>query len=390
MFCPKCGTKLDDGARFCPACGNMFEAAAVDDDTAVQPTDMQAFVPAEEISPMLPSFTQEMPIQSAPQQNTPPMRPAPQQPAQQQPAQQAKKSSHKGLTAFLAVLLTLLVAGSALYYFNPGEIFGSSDDDDSSSKKSKDSSVSQVDDEDDDDDDDDDDSSDDESSQSDDSSETETTTTTTVTTTDEPEETTTTSETTDDSSDPTDTTTSATDDTTTTTGTPGNVDEDEDYNEAMKYSTDEEPDFDEFEWCYGQSDMVTAAPAGAEKITKANRMAGGWKCMIIYSTSKQSEALAREVNKVTIDPTADGVNMTIDWRTMEVPGAGTIPEDTSDDTTFAVSTDSNGKLTGNPEDGPLAGGELVISDFWNDGSHDYAVGEYKNGSFLYGYVALYR
>lgn len=369
MFCPKCGTQLDDNARFCSGCGHMFESIPAPEETM---TDMEAFVPMEEIPANTP------PVSPPPMQEMPPM----QQPVQPspQPAAQVKKKSHAALTAVLSILLVCAVAGSALFYFNPGGMFGGDDDDDDSSSKKDSSSVSQSDD----------DSEDDESSDTDDESSEETTTETTTTTTSsttEPEDTTTTADTS-----PTDDTTTTTSDTETETTTTtsdkqggSTVNEDEDYNEAMKYSTSDRPDFSEFEWCYGQSDLVRRMPAGAQQIKTANRMAGGWKCMFIYSTSKNSDMLAREINNITIDPTADEVNMTIDWYLMEIPDSESVPEDNMDDTTFPVTVNSNGAILGEPQ-----GGTLVISDFWNDGKNDYAVGEYQTDSGLYAYIALYR
>ena len=370
MFCPKCGTKLDDNARVCSTCGNLFEQAPV------QPNDMQAFEPMNEIpAPTQPmqSFTNDVPPVHQP--DTAPM----------QPVAQVKKKSHTALIAVLSVILVCAVAGSALFYFNPGGIFGESDDDDdSSSKKSKDSSsVSQVDDDSDDESSTDEDSSSDESSDSDSSEET---TTTTTTATSEPDDTTTTSDTDASSDDSTDTTTASSDtETTTTSDQGGTADEDEDYKEAMKYSTNERPSFSDFEWCYGQLDLVRKRPTDSTQIKTANRMAGGWKCMFIYSTSKNSDMIAREVNNVIIDPTADEINMTIDWYMMEIPNSENVPEENMDDTVFPVTVGSNGALMGEPK-----GGKIVISEFWNDGKNDYAVGEYQTDSGLYAYVALYR
>ena len=374
MFCPKCGTKLDNSAKVCTTCGNIFE-----NNTA--PTE-----------PVMQQGGDVPPMQSYPSADVPPQAQIPDTPPQM-PVAQVKKS-HKGLIIVLSIVLVLTIAGSLLLYFNPGGIFGGDDDDDddSSSKGAKESSSmsqegSLISDS----------SSDSDSSESDSSSDTDSssdddssddssdTTTTTADTSSEPDETTTASS--DDSSDSTDTTTSAPDDssTTTTAGQPGGADEDEDYKEAMKYSTNDRPSFREFEWCYGQLDLVRKMPAGATQIKTANRMAGGWKSMFIYGTSKNSDMIAREVNNIIIDPTADEVNMTIDWYLMEIPNSENVPEENLDDTTFTVKIGSNGALTGEPK-----GGTLVISEFWNDGNNDYAVGEYQTDSGVYAYVALYR
>ncbi|MCR5816129.1 MAG: zinc ribbon domain-containing protein [Ruminococcus sp.] len=373
MFCPKCGTKLDDNAAFCTTCNHRFEH---------NPLPEENMMPNGDTPPMQGFAQGDIPPVTPPQQ-------APTQPT-------AKVKSHKGLTIFLSVLLALAVGASALYYFNPGGIFGSSDDDDddSSSKSSSSTSSSAQEgslisgsgsdsssegDE----------SSESDSSSDDTSSETDTETTTTTTAdSSQPDDTdTTTTTATGDSSSEDDSSSTETDTGTTTTSdnSGGSFTEDEDYKEAMKHSTDAKPMFSDFDWCYGQIDLIRQMPSGVTQIKTANRMAGGWKCLFIYSTSKNSEMIAREINNVTIDPTADEVTMTIDWYRMEIPNSEAVPEDNMDDTVFPVNIGSNGALTGEPN-----GGTIVISQFWNDGKNDYAVGEYQTDSGVYAYVALYR
>ena len=361
MFCPKCGARVDEGAAFCGSCGFMFESPIPD-------TQPEGAMPEE----MIQQPQEFVPISASPAMLEPQV--PTQLPAQ--PAAQVGRKSYKGLTVFLSILLAGAVAASALFYFNPGGIFGSDDDDDddSSSKKGDSSSISsQVD-------------SDDESSDNDESSEDETTTTTTTaetttTTRAQPDETTTT---TSDSSEPDDTSTTTT--TTRTTQKPDiDLSEDPEFVEAMQRTTEDRPEFSEFDWCYGQADLIRKMPTGGAQIKSKNRMAGGWKCMFIYSTEKDGDMLARELNNVYIDPTADNVSMTIDWYLMEIPESDNIPEDKMDDTTFDVNIASNGALTAKPPEGTI-----VISQFWKEGDNDYAVGEYQTDSGLYAYIALYR
>ena len=42
MFCPKCGTQLEDGARFCPTCGRQVNGAP-----AAQPEPVSAPQPEQ-------------------------------------------------------------------------------------------------------------------------------------------------------------------------------------------------------------------------------------------------------------------------------------------------------------------------------------------------------
>ena len=129
MFCPKCGARVDEGAAFCGSCGFMFESPVPDTQPeGAMPEEMiqqpQEFVPMSAFPAML-------------EPHVPTQQPA-------QPAAQVGRKSYKGLTVFLSILLAGAVAASALFYFNPGGIFGSDDDDDddSSSKKGDSSSIS--------------------------------------------------------------------------------------------------------------------------------------------------------------------------------------------------------------------------------------------------------
>ena len=266
-----------------------------------------------------------------------------------------------------------------MLFVYPGWLVGADDDDDddSSSRRSKDSSsVSQVDS----------DSSDDKSSSSDDKDdessqeETSATTTTSVTTSAPPEETASATTTTADILTPPDTQA-----TTTTKASPsGGNNNDDDFTEAMNFSTNSRPTFDEFDWCYGQSDLVRSVPSGAVKLTSASSIAGGWKCMFMYSRGDSGDLLARELSNITFDVKGSSVTANIDWYLMEQPESETIPEEDFDDESFDASF-SGGKLSGTFYDNAIE-----ITEFWKENGKEYAYGEYKLEDDIYIYIALVR
>lgn len=52
MFCPGCGAKIDDGARFCPVCGQQIQAATAAPTHAAAPAQPQhAAQPAPAVQP---------------------------------------------------------------------------------------------------------------------------------------------------------------------------------------------------------------------------------------------------------------------------------------------------------------------------------------------------
>lgn len=344
MFCPKCGTQLDENVRFCAGCGHRFENA-----------------PAQVQPPSAPI-----------QQQTPPQ-PAPV--IQQAPTQNAPKNE-KGANPIVVFFITFLVLGAIvaaiMLFVYPGLLMGGSDDDDdSSSKKAKDSSsVSQID------------SSEADSSEADSSKE-ETTTTTaaTTTTTSAAPPTTSAPET-----PPTDTTTTAMTLTppdtqaTTTTAAPVSTDLDE----AEKFSTDQRATFEEFDWCYSQSSLVREAPADAKLLTTAQSITGGWKCMIVYSEKKDSEVLAREINNMYIGAADNIIAVVIDWHLMEIPGSESINEDDMDDSTLTADYKSGGFKGSSDEM------TLELTKFWQKDGKQYAIGELTTEGDFYGYVALVR
>lgn len=107
MFCPKCGTKNEDDARFCAACGAPLEDNTVQAPAAEQMTAPQAPESTQE-SAQQPQMTGQQPQMTAQQ----PQVQAPAAPKQPMSAKQ-RKSIITG-AAVAALVIIFIIAGSVL------------------------------------------------------------------------------------------------------------------------------------------------------------------------------------------------------------------------------------------------------------------------------------
>ncbi|MBQ9808621.1 MAG: zinc ribbon domain-containing protein [Ruminococcus sp.] len=313
MFCQKCGKKINDDDIFCAYCGEST---------------------SEETMP-------------SGQQPTPVMQPYQANPfiGGGQPEVPSKKG--KGLIITVTVLAVLLAAAVGTVLF----LLLKDDDSGSSRKKSSSSSSENVSEE-----------------AVTDLPETVTYTSTETTTTETSTATTTST-----------TMTAATETETTTVTTepqtepPSLSDDTEAMNEAMFYSTDERPVFEEFDWCYGQSGMITSHPQDAEPITDPLGFNGGWKAMMIYNDG----SFLREINNFNIITDGTSASLSIDWYYGEMPNTEPFFMEDSDDTLFTGEVIENGISV----DGPA---QLILNDFWKADGKEYALGTMN---LMYGYTA---
>lgn len=338
MFCPKCGKQINDDDIFCAYCGESIN-------------DEQPTPPPQPVPP------------PSPYQNNPFANPAPNPPSGQ------PKRKSKGLIAAVVILSVLLLTAIGVVIFMI--VKGDDDDDDEGSGKSKSSGAS--------------------SSMSDEGNETESSMTTSSATTTTSE--TTTSETTTESTTTTTTETTTTSETTTTTSTTvtttvpvqttppdnGLSDDTAAMNEAMFYSTNERPRFEEFEWCYGQNGLITTPPEGASAITNPLGFSGGWKAMIVYNDG----SYMREIDNFNIMIDGSNASISVDWYYFEVPNSEPGYMGDSEDTLF------NGVLSGN---GIVVEGlaQITINEFWRADGKEYAVGSMYIPTGTSAYVALVR
>lgn len=150
--------------------------------------------------------------------------------------------------------------------------------------------------------------------------------------------------------------------------------------EAMQYSTDEVPSFDEFDWCYGQNGMISSMPSDAERITDPFGWSGGWKCIIVYTGLSDSNG--RELANVTMTVSNSGIMMDAFWRFWEEE-MEIIPEEGS--TSLTGSTYGNGFKAGNG--GSL---EFVMTDLYKKNGKEYGIGVLKMDNEDIGYVGMVR
>ncbi|MBR1393712.1 MAG: zinc ribbon domain-containing protein [Ruminococcus sp.] len=336
MFCPNCGNQVPDNAKFCGGCGYRFPEA----EAAVQEA-----VPQQ--APVIPEPVREIiPDQPVQQAYEPVPQPMPQQPY---PAATQSSDEKKGLGSVAIFLITFLILGiimaAVILFVYPGVLMGK--DDDSSSKSSKKSSSSVVVDD-----------SEKDSSKDSDADVTTTTTTTTVTTS-KPDET-----------EPPETTTTEPKET-----EPVETETTEDILTPpvpADLSTYDRPTMNDFTWCVGQDGFLKAMPAGAEQMTSADEIDGGWKCFINYEMEDVGFGTMRELDNVDIQFTdsSSGV-FTIDWYLM-MDGDETMDESDTADSDFAASL-SGGRLTavGDEDSGDAV---IYIEKFYRLDGKEYAYG----------------
>ncbi|SDA24839.1 zinc-ribbon domain-containing protein [Ruminococcus sp. YE71] len=358
MICPNCGKQINDGDLFCAYCRQRVDSQPVQQ--TIQPVYVQP----------------EQPIRS-----TDPV-----------------KEQHPASVFFTTLFIGASLIASFIMFIKPGYMLGRDDDDSSSRKKKSDSSVSVVDKE----------SKEDDSeivttvttagttkkSTTSDDSDGITTTKTTTTAADTSAATT--KKTTTKKSTTTKTTTSqnttsitaantttaapVTDQPTTTAATKSADDIAKE--DAVNYSTDEKPSFSDFEWCYGQFGLVRDPPSDVEFLMESGSWTGGWKCMIVYSTSENDEQYIREINNVYIDIEGTDIDMTVKHYIYEIDGES-----------YDDSITANWTLTGQVTNGPfeVVGGERVtMRSFWRQNGHEYAVGDMMLQDGTDAYIAFYR
>ncbi|MBR6872091.1 MAG: zinc ribbon domain-containing protein [Ruminococcus sp.] len=318
MFCPVCGKPVREGAVFCGNCGARLAQAAK------------------------------------------PAQPAPVQPAAPKPAPAAPKPRKKaakgyGVPVALCSVVLLMFAAAFVLFIKPGFLMSTDD----SSSKSDSSDVSEAD-----------------ASEEDVSSAAVTAATVTRT----KPEVTTAPEVTGESDTVTEPEKTAPEET--TAATTRSKEQEKVYKEAMKFSTEERPDFGEFEWCFGQYGLMYEPPSGAEKITDKLGYSGGWKAMIVYDPNNLEGSYCRELDNISIEVEGKKVRLTIDWYRMELEGE-LYDEQDMGDTLFTGQTTNEGITVS-------GAAEISINNLWKSGGKEYAVGAMITSEGLPAYVAMIR
>ena len=152
--------------------------------------------------------------------------------------------------------------------------------------------------------------------------------------------------------------------------------------EAQRFSTDEKPEFSDFEWCYGQNGLIKEQPTDGKTLPHSDQWVGGWKGFIVKTPNSADSKYIREVNNVDINIIEEKVTLTIRHHLYEVEG------EVSDD---SVTADFVSK--GNVQDKGIdvSGTQhIYIKSFWKADGHEYAVGELTEADGTEAYIALMR
>ncbi|MBQ2605139.1 MAG: hypothetical protein VZR27_05335 [Acutalibacteraceae bacterium] len=158
------------------------------------------------------------------------------------------------------------------------------------------------------------------------------------------------------------------------------------YDEAMSYSTNERPTFDEFEWCFGQNGLLYE-PTGGERIMNDLGFSGGWKCMIIYNPTNISGTFIKELDNVEIGVNSGSVDLTIDWYLMSNDTQSEMVSEENMPDTLYLGLSLNGGVSAASEETQTS---IVIQYFWKDSGKEYALGTMELSDGLSAYVALTR
>ncbi|MBR1739385.1 MAG: hypothetical protein IJ737_03745 [Ruminococcus sp.] len=337
MICPFCNKTINDGDLFCAYCRSRLDGQQ----------------PAQQMpQPM------QQPFQSGSYQQPSP--PPPSYPAYPQ----TPPPRGKNLGAILAIIIlgVMLLGAAVLLFIYPGYLVrkGGSD-----KKDKSDISVSAAD-------------------GNDSGSGTVTTTVTSGSlppvSSEQPAETSGQTETTTTTTAPPETTTAPETTTTTTAATksPQEIAKEE----AMQYSTDEKPSFEDFEWCYGQFGLIRDPSETGEALTEPYSWTGGWKCLIIDTPEGSADSYIRELCSVDIFINGGTASLTIQHYIYEIDGESFDDSITAD---FGFSgTASAGRIDA------TGSGRISIDYFWREGGHEYAVGDLILQDGTDAYIALYR
>jgi preprotein translocase subunit SecG len=350
MFCNNCGKQIKDGDTFCAYCGAVTGADQSGGSNGAPPQNVQQNgginVPPPAVFPQ-----QGMPYQEVPAMNP-----------QQGGFQGQSVGKNKGLMAAVIALSVLLLAAVGVVILllvkNGGK------DSSSGSGSGADNAIV---------------------------SEAVETTAKTKTTTARTSRTTATTVTTVTTTTTLTTTETSTTTTATTTAVVTGSDISDDTaasSEAMHYSTDERPTFNDFDWCYGQNGLVSTPPEGASLITNPYGFSGGWKSFMVYELDGVEGSNVREINNVNILINGDKADVTVSWYYGEVPYSEPFYHEVNETSHFS------GNVTGGVIEA-YGGAELnnsyvVFDRFWRADGKEYALGSMIIPSGKTIYIALVR
>lgn len=152
--------------------------------------------------------------------------------------------------------------------------------------------------------------------------------------------------------------------------------------EAQQFSTNEKPEFSDFEWCYGQNGQIREPPSDSKTLPVWDQWVGGWKGFAVYVPTDADSKFIREVNNVDISIVDDKVTVTVKHHLYEMEGEEYDDSITADFVYTGYVVDHGIDVQGEQH--------MVIKSFWKKDGHEYAVGNLTDKDGNKAYIALMR
>ena len=128
----------------------------------------------------------------------------------------------------------------------------------------------------------------------------------------------------------------------------------------------EPPTLTDFEWVNNEI-FRGQAPAGVQRLG-FDEVLGSWKAYLVDLSSDGGTMGAERFLNVTVSGTPENTQLTLDYYYVYVSSVGEGYDESGQQGVF------NGSMTGEGAIDTLGAGRIVITDFWTDGGHQYAIG----------------
>lgn len=145
------------------------------------------------------------------------------------------------------------------------------------------------------------------------------------------------------------------------------------------YDTYERPTLADFEWV--TMDILKGDVPEDEPVY-FSQILGGWKCYIL--DDPESGAAAERLLNVTIDGTPENITLTFDWYYTHNYRLDEGYDDNTPDSVFTGAVNEDGYIE------TLGAGKAVLTDFYAQDGHLYAIGMMSWPDGVKGYIAIVR
>ena len=132
------------------------------------------------------------------------------------------------------------------------------------------------------------------------------------------------------------------------------------------FNTMEPPTLTDFEWVNNEI-FRGQAPSGVQRLGFDETL-GSWKAYLVDLSSDGTTMKAERFLNVTVSGTPENAQLTFDFHYLYVSSAGEGYDETGQQGVFSGSLTDEGVID------TLGAGRIVITDFWTDGGHQYAIG----------------